>query len=168
MSRKFSFTVPYAVPVEDLHRALVRDDVWHARFEEALTATLELSHPEGANTIRIHMVERADKDKVPGIVRKLLKADLILSRTDDWHAIDGATAKGVFHATTSGIAGDMSGAYELRPTAEGCEIAVVGTVQVKVPLVGGAIEPLAEQLYRKVLSSERVFFEKWVAAQADA
>ncbi|MET7773866.1 DUF2505 domain-containing protein [Nocardia sp. NPDC005366] len=168
MSRKFSFTVPYAVPVEDLHRALTGDDVWHARFAEATTATLELSHPEGAGTIRIHMTEKARKDKVPSIVGKVLKSELVLSRTDHWQALDGEIAKGVFEGTTGGIASELSGAYEMRPTAEGAEIEVVGVVKVKVPLVGGAIEPLAEQLFHRVLNSERAFIEQWVSSDANA
>ncbi|MGN2635715.1 DUF2505 domain-containing protein [Nocardia takedensis] len=168
MSRKFSFTVPYAVPVEELHRALTRDEVWRARFAEAPTATLELSHPDGENTIRIFMSERASQDKVPGIVRKVLKSDLVLKRTDTWQELRGDTVTGGFEGSTTGIAGEMSGTYLLRPTEKGAEIAVEGTVKVKVPLVGGAIEPLAEQLYRKVLNSERSFIENWVSAQAGA
>ncbi|MFF0532378.1 DUF2505 domain-containing protein [Nocardia amikacinitolerans] len=168
MSRKFSFTVPYAVPVEDLHRALTTDEAWRARFANAETATLELSHPGGAGTIRIHMTEKARKDKVPSIVGKVLKNELVLSRTDDWQALDGEIAKGVFQAGTTGITSEMSGSFELRPTAEGCEIDVVGTVKVKVSLVGGAIEPLAEQLFHRVLNSERKFFEEWLTAEATA
>ncbi|MFE9326222.1 DUF2505 domain-containing protein [Nocardia sp. NPDC052278] len=168
MSRKFSFTVPYAVPVEDLHRALTTDDVWQSRFAGAQTATLDLSHPQGTGTIRIHMTEKASDDKVPGIVSKVLKSELVLSRTDNWQALDGEIAKGTFEGATGGISSEMSGTYELRPTVEGSEIEVVGTVRVKVPLVGGAIEPLAEQLHHRVLESERKHIEKWVAAQASA
>jgi uncharacterized protein YndB with AHSA1/START domain len=168
MSRKFSFTVPYAVPVEDLHRALTTDDVWQSRFADAQTAMLELSHPEGAGTIRIHMTEKASQDKVPGIVRKVLKSELVLSRIDNWQALDGEVAKGTFEGVTGGITSEMSGTYEMRPTAEGSEIEVVGTVQVKVPLVGGAIEPLAEQLHHRVLNSERKFIEQWFTTQAPA
>ncbi|MFI6368876.1 DUF2505 domain-containing protein [Nocardia sp. NPDC050630] len=168
MSRKFSFTVPYAVPVEDLHRALTTDDLWQSRFARAETATLDLSHPDGAGTIRIHMTEKASGDKVPGIVSKVLKSELVLSRTDNWQALDGEIAKGTFEGATGGISSEMSGTYELRPTAEGAEIEVVGTVQVKVRLVGGAIEALAEQLHHRVLESERKHIEKWVAAQVSA
>lgn len=168
MSRKFSFTVPYTVPVEDLHRALTNEDVWLSRFAGAQTATLDLSHPQGADTIRIHMTEKASDDKVPGIVSKVLKSELVLSRTDNWQALDGEIAKGTFEGTTGGISSEMSGTYELRPTVEGSEIEVVGTVQVKVPLVGGAIEPLAEQLHQRVLKSERKHIEEWFAARASA
>ncbi|GAA5100986.1 DUF2505 domain-containing protein [Nocardia iowensis] len=168
MSRKFSFTVPYTVPVEDLHRALTDDKVWQARFADAETATLELSHPEGAGSIRIHMTEKAAQDKIPSIVSKVLKSELMLSRTDNWQALQGEVAKGTFEGATGGITTEMSGTYEMRSTAEGSEIEVVGTVQVKVPLVGGAIEPLAEQLHHRVLNSERKFIEEWVAAQATA
>ncbi|MEV6428617.1 DUF2505 domain-containing protein [Nocardia sp. NPDC051463] len=168
MSRKFSFTVQYTVPVEDLHRALTTDAVWAARFADAQTARIDLSHPGGEGTIRIHMTEKASQDKVPSIVDKVLKSELVLSRTDNWQALEGEIAKGTFEGSTGGITTEMSGNYELRPTAEGSEIEVVGSVQVKVPLVGGAIEPLAEQLFHRVLNSERKFCQEWLAAQATA
>lgn len=39
---------------------------------------------------------------------------------------------------------------------------------MKVPLVGGAIEPLAENLQQRVVDSERKFIENWLATTADA
>ncbi|MFI9510607.1 DUF2505 domain-containing protein [Nocardia sp. NPDC052566] len=168
MSRKFSFTVPYSVPVEELHRAVTNEALWQARFAEAATATLELSHPDGDSTIRIHMTEKASEDKVPSVVSKVLKSPLVLERTDDWGVLDGEIAKGSFAGATTGITTEMSGTYEMRSTAEGSEIEVVGTVEVKVPVVGGAIEPLAEQLHHRVLKSEQKFIEEWFANQADA
>ncbi|WP_039802025.1 DUF2505 domain-containing protein [Nocardia araoensis] len=168
MSRKFSFTVPYTVPVEDLHRALITDDVWRTRFAQSPTAAVDLSHPDGAGTIRIHMTEKAPEDKVPALVRKVLKSDLTFSRIDHWQPVVGEVAKGTFEITTGGINTEMSGSYEIRSTAEGSEIEVVGAVRVKVPLVGGAIEPLAEQLHHRVLTGERKFIEDWLSAEPTA
>ncbi|MEV0249152.1 DUF2505 domain-containing protein [Nocardia sp. NPDC050712] len=166
MSRKFSFTVPYSIPVEDLHRALTTDDTWHARFAEATTATIELAHPDGPGTIRIQMTEKAREDKIPSLVTKVLKSELSFTRTDNWGSLDGEIARGTLAVETVGITSALTGVYELRPTAEGSEIEVVGTVDVKVALVGGAIEPLAEQLLHRVLNSEREFIQGWVASQA--
>ncbi|MET9025333.1 DUF2505 domain-containing protein [Nocardia sp. NPDC004168] len=168
MSRKFSFTVPYTVPVEDLHRALITDDVWRSRFAEAETATVDLSHPDGAGTIRIHMTEKAPEDKVPALVRKVLRSELTFSRTDNWQPLVGEVAKGTFEVSTGGINTAMSGSYEIRSTAEGSEIEVVGTVRVKVLVVGGAIEPLAEQLLHRVLKGERKSIEDWLSAESTA
>ncbi|WP_406266766.1 DUF2505 domain-containing protein [Nocardia sp. NBC_00881] len=165
MSRKFSFTVSYTVPVEDLHRALTTDDVWRARFAESETATIDLSHPAGAGTIRIHMTEKAPGEKIPGLVRRVLKSELTFFRTDNWRALDGDVAKGTFEASSGGIDTEMSGTYELHSTAEGSEIEVAGTVRVKVPVVGRAIEPLAEQLQHRALDGERRFIEEWFAAR---
>ncbi|WP_024802019.1 DUF2505 domain-containing protein [Nocardia sp. BMG51109] len=168
MSRKFSFTVPYSVPVEELHRAIISDDMWRARFDGADTATLDLSHPDGPGTIRVHMTERARRDKIPAVVNKVLDNELVLERTDDWGPLDGDTAAGAFAGASKGIASEMSGTYVLRPTAEGSEIEVSGTLAVQVPLVGGAIEPLAEQLQHRVLTSERKFIEEWLGVKAGA
>ncbi|MFJ4652957.1 DUF2505 domain-containing protein [Nocardia sp. NPDC088792] len=165
MSRKFSFTVQYSVPVEELHRALTNDEMWQARFEGASTATLDLSHPDGPGTICIHMTEKAPEDQIPGIVKKVLKSELQLERTDTWGPLDGDTAKGSFHGKSGGITTEMQGTFELRPAAEGSELEATGTVDVKVPLVGGAIEPLVENLLKKVMNSERKSVENWFAAQ---
>ncbi|WP_067896577.1 DUF2505 domain-containing protein [Nocardia vaccinii] len=167
MSRKFSFTVSYSVSVAELHRAITSDELWQARFDGATTATLDLSHDDGPGTIRVYMAETARPDKIPALVRKVLKNDLVIERTDNWGPLDGDTARGVFSATSQGITSEMSGTYELRPAATGSQIVVAGSVAVKVSLVGGAIEPLAEQLQRRVIESERKFIEKWFAAEAD-
>ncbi|MBF6522310.1 DUF2505 domain-containing protein [Nocardia farcinica] len=163
MSRKFRFTVPYSVPVEDLHRALTSDDAWQARFAEASTATLDISHLGGPGTARIHMTERARRDKIPALVSKVLAGELVFDRTDDWRPLTGGAAEGDFRVTTSGITATMAGIQRLRGTAQGSEIEVDGSLEVKVPLVGRAIEPLAEQLLHRVLGSERKFFEQWCA-----
>lgn len=168
MSRNFRFTVSYTVPVEELHRALTSDEFWQARFEGAATATLELDRPNGPGTIRLRMTERARPDKIPAIVRKVLKNDLVLERTDDWGPLDGDSARGTFTATSTGISSEMSGQYLLRAVPTGSQLEVTGTVKVKVALVGGAIEPLAEQLQQRVVDSERRFAEKYFAERTDA
>ncbi|NKY88313.1 DUF2505 domain-containing protein [Nocardia veterana] len=168
MSRNFRFTVSYTVPVEELHRALTSDEFWQARFEGAETATLELAHPAGPGTIHLRMTERARQDKIPAIVRKVLKSELVLERVDDWGPLEGDTATGTFSATSSGISSEMTGKYLLRGTATGSELEVTGTVKVKVALVGGAIEPLAEQLQQRVVNSERKFAEQYFASKSEA
>ncbi|MFE3754807.1 DUF2505 domain-containing protein [Nocardia tengchongensis] len=165
MSRKFSFTVQYSVPVEELHRALTNDEMWQSRFADAPTATLALTHPDGPGTIQIQMTEKAPEDQIPGIVKKVLKSELMLERTDVWGPLADGVAQGSFNGRSGGITTEMAGAFELRPTAEGSEIEATGTIDVKVPLVGGAIEPLVENLLKKVMNSERKSVESWFAAQ---
>jgi hypothetical protein len=162
VSRKFSFTVSYSVPVEELHRALISDDMWQARFSLSETAGLDLSHPDGPGTIRVHMTERLRRDKVPPIVRKVLESELVLERTDNWGPLDGDIVRGTFTAASTGITTEMEGTYEVRPTVEGAQLEVAGTVAVKVPLIGRAIEPLAEQLQRRAVDGERRFIEDWL------
>ncbi|WP_063062539.1 DUF2505 domain-containing protein [Nocardia sienata] len=168
MARKFGFTLSYPIPVSDLHAALTGEELWRDRFAGAPTATLDLSHPGGPGTARIQMSETIRQDKIPGIVRKVLKSELVVTRIDYWQPLDGSTAAGTFEGSSSGITSEMKGSYELRPTAEGSEVVVSGSVKVKVPLVGGAIEPLAEQLQRRVAESERMYIVKWFEDRAQA
>jgi hypothetical protein len=168
MSRKFCFTVSYSVPVEQLHRAILDEDLWRARFATAPTATLDLSRPDGPGTIRIHMTERARQDKIPSVVKRALNTELVLERVDSWGPLTDGTASGSFTGATKGLTTEMDGAYVLRPAAAGSEIEVTGLVSVKVPLVGGMIEPLAEQMLHRVLNSERKFIEQQLGTEAAA
>ncbi|MGW0183059.1 DUF2505 domain-containing protein [Nocardia sp. NPDC003345] len=168
MARKFGFTLSYPIPVAQLHAALTGEELWRDRFADAQTATLDLSHPGGPGTIRIAMSETIRPDKIPGIVRKVLKSDLVVTRVDTWQPLSGDTAEGSFEGTSSAISSQMTGTFRLRPAGEGSELEVSGSVKVKVPIVGGAIEPLAEQLQRRVVESERKFIVNWFEERASA
>src|SRR5690606_42136222 len=67
--------------------------LFRSRFAEAETATIDVTHPDGPGTARIHMNERAREDRVPGLVRKVLSGDLVFDRTDDWRALSGGVAE---------------------------------------------------------------------------
>lgn len=166
MARKFGFTLSYPIPVAELHAALTGEEMWRDRFAHSETATLDLSHPGGPGTVRLSMSETIRQDKVPAVVRKVLKSELVVTRVDNWQALAGSTADGTFEGTSSAIPSEMTGTYRLRPTAEGSELVVAGSVKVKIPLVGGAIEPLAEQLQRRVVEGERKFILDWFADRA--
>ncbi len=168
MARKFGFTLTYPIPVAELHAALTGEELWRDRFAGAQTATLDLTHPGGPGTVRLAMSEKIRPEKIPGIVRKVLKSDLVVTRVDNWQPLTGDTAEGTFEGTSSAISSEMAGTYRLRPAGDGSELEVSGSVKVKVPLVGGAIEPLAEQLQRRVVESERKFILKWFAERANA
>ncbi|WP_328388729.1 DUF2505 domain-containing protein [Nocardia sp. NBC_00416] len=168
MARKFGFTLSYPIPVADLHAALTGEELWRDRFAGAPTATLDLTHPDGPDTIRVAMSETIRQDKIPALVRKVLKSELVVTRVDNWQPLTGTTAAGTFEGTSSAISSQMTGTYELRPTADGSEVVIAGSVKVKVPLVGGAIEPLAEQLQRRVAEGERKFIVNWFQERANA
>ena len=166
MSRSFDFQVNYATSSKAVHDALIDEKLWRARFKESERATLDVSHPNGAGTAVVAMSERIGDNKIPTLVRKVLKGELTLSRTDDWGPSEDGIARGTFTGGSTGITGNFSGTYVLRPAADGSVLEVSGEVTVKVRLVGGAIESLAEQLLVKLLNSERKHTEQWLAAQA--
>lgn len=168
MSRTYSFTVPYPAPVTALHRAYTSGDAWRTRFAEARSAEYELSHPQGPGSISIRMSERVGGDAVPKVVRSVLGGEFTLERTDTWNPLDGAHATGSFVATTTGIRGELTGDYLLRPAAGGCELEISGKATFDVPMVGGALERMVEQLHQRVVQNEREFFEQWITEHPDA
>ncbi|UGT64621.1 DUF2505 domain-containing protein [Nocardia asteroides] len=163
MSRTYSFTVPYSAPVTLLHRAYTDPEAWRARFAEAKSANYDLEHPDGEGSIRIHMSERVGGDAVPKVVRSVLGREFTLERTDTWNRLDGERATGFFTAATTGVRGELAGDYLLRPTAEGAVLEISGEAKFDVPVVGGALERMVEQLHQRVVQNEREFFGTWLA-----
>ncbi|MFC8042437.1 DUF2505 domain-containing protein [Nocardia sp. NPDC057353] len=163
MSRTYSFTVPYSAPVTSLHRAYTNPEAWRARFAEAKSANYDLAHPEGEGSIRIHMAEKVGGDAVPKVVRSVLGREFTLERTDTWHRLDGERATGSFTAATTGVRGELAGDYLLRPAADGAVLEINGKATFEVPMVGGALERMVEQLHQRVVQNEREFFAGWLA-----
>lgn len=165
MSRTFAFPLAYESPASAVHAAIVDDRLWQSRFEGAEGAELELTSPDGEGTKTIAMSERIKQDRIPALVRKVLKGELTVSRTDRWGAFDGDRASGTFEGGSTGLPASLKGTYSLRDTAAGAVIDVAGEIEVKVRFVGGAIEALVEQLFTKMLNSERKFVQRYISEQ---
>lgn len=167
MSRKFTFPLSYTAPAATVHGAITDDALWRARFDGAETAELDLSAPDGPGTKTIAMTEHVAKERIPALVRKVLKGELTISRTDKWGPFDGDRAAATFTGGSTGLPASIAGTYALRDTAAGAVIDVAGEIEVKVKFVGGAIEALVEQLFTKLLNGERKFVEKWISEQSE-
>ncbi|WP_185981842.1 DUF2505 domain-containing protein [Skermania sp. ID1734] len=164
MPRSFSFEVHYPNSPADVHRAITDERMWRSRFKGAETATLDVATPDGPGTIELTMSERVDKDRTPMVVRKVLKDEMSLTRTDRWGALEGDTATGVLHAHSTGIPGKVEGRYTLRRSGDGAVLQVSGEIEVKIRFVGGAIEPLGVQLLTRLANGERDYTTKWLSS----
>lgn len=165
MSRSFTVAVPYASPPAVVHQALTDERLWQSRFAEAPNAKLETSSPDGPGTLSITMSEQIGPNALPGLVKKVVRGDLGLTRTDVWGPLENDVAHGTFSGESTGITGAFAGTITLRAAQEGSVVEFAGKFDVKVRLVGGAIEAFAEQAYSKLLRSERKYAEKWIAEQ---
>ncbi|KAA0020184.1 DUF2505 domain-containing protein [Antrihabitans cavernicola] len=166
MSRTFAFPLSYTSPASVVHGAITDQRLWQSRIEGVDSAELDFGTPDGPGTASISMKETIKQERIPALVRKVLKGELTISRTDKWGAFDGDRATGTFSGGSTGLPASLNGTFALRDTAAGAVIDVAGEIEVKVRFVGGAIEALVEQLFTKMLNSERKYVEKWITEQA--
>ncbi len=157
----------YVGSVDQVHRAFADERYWQARLadsgaDDATLDALEIG-PGGAITVATTQVLR--RDRLPGIVTQFHRGDLRIGRRENWSPVDGQKA-------TAQVSGDIEGAPvtldgDAVMTSNGvaaARLAFRGTVEVRVPLVGGKIESFISTQLVDLLIAEQRFTTQWLAA----
>lgn len=168
MSRDFEFTINSEHTPADVHEALTSEDQWLARFEKAQkTEGYELiTHEDGSFTVDIS--EEVGTSELPGFVKKVIKGKLLITRTDHWGPLEGDIADGTLSGGSSSLPAKVEGTLALRPDGEGSILTVRGKSTVKIPLIGGKIESLINDMIRDMVDQETRETVEWAEAQEEA
>ncbi|MET0196305.1 DUF2505 domain-containing protein [Rhodococcus sp. RS1C4] len=165
MSRDFEFTIVSEYPPADVHEALTSEDQWLARFEKAKkTDGYEMiRHEDGAFTVDIS--EEVGTSELPGFVKKVIKGKLLITRTDHWGPLDGDAADGTLAGGSSSLPAKVEGTLALRPDGDGSILTVRGRSTVKIPLIGGKIESLINDMIKDMVDQETRETVEWAEAR---
>lgn len=163
MSRDFEFTVSSEHSPEEVYEALNSEEQWLARFERAQkTDGYELTrHDHGGLTVDI--TDEVGTSELPGFVKKVVRGRLLVTRTDSWGPFDGDRADGTLAGGATAIPASVNGTMSLRPDGTGSIITVKGTSTVKIPLIGGKIESLINDIVRDMVEQETQETHDWAA-----
>ncbi len=160
MPRDFAFTLQYESPVERVYAALVDVERWRRRVAGAANVDLVFGAAEpGAFEVTV-----TERGAVPAPLRRVVKGEFGLTRTDRWGPVESGTARGTFTGTAVGVGGTFSGTYLLRAAGPGSAVDVAGSLRVDVRGLGGALESMAEKLLTKIVRGERDDVEAWIGA----
>nr|WP_296777491.1 DUF2505 domain-containing protein [Rhodococcus sp. (in: high G+C Gram-positive bacteria)] len=167
MSRDFEFTINSEHTPAEVHEALTSEDQWLARFAKAKkTEGYELiAHDDGAFTVDIS--EEVGTSELPGFVKKVIKGKLLITRTDHWGPLDGDRADGTLAGGSSSLPAKVEGTMTLRPDGDGAILTVTGRSTVKIPLIGGKIESLINDMIRDMVDQETRETVEWAEEQED-
>ncbi|MDJ0392147.1 DUF2505 domain-containing protein [Rhodococcus sp. G-MC3] len=165
MSRDFQFTINSTHTPAEVHEALTSEDQWMARFAKAKkTEGYELiAHEDGAFTVDIS--EEVGTSELPGFVKKVIKGKLMITRTDHWGPLNGDTADGTLTGGASAVSAKVVGTMALRPDGDGAVLTVAGQSTVKIPLIGGKIESLINDMIRDMVDQETRETVEWAEEQ---
>jgi Protein of unknown function (DUF2505) len=167
MPRPFDVSVDSPARVEQVHAALSGEDYWLARLATLNgSTTLESLIVDDDQTVRVATTQDLGRDLLPGIVAKFYRRDLKVRHTETWTPLGDHRLRGEISVAVSGAPGSGSGAALVAPTPTGSKLTLNGTVEFKVPLVGGTIESFIAREFAQGIPNIRDFTAKWVAEHA--
>jgi Protein of unknown function (DUF2505) len=162
MPRSFDVSVESPVSVDQVHAALSAEEYWLARIGNLKGSTsLESLVVDDDQTVRVTTTQDLGRDLLPGIVAKFYRRDLKVRHTETWIP-SGDQLRGAITVAASGAPGSGSAAASVAPTPNGSLLTFSGTVEFRVPLVGGTVESFIAREFAQGIPDIEDFTAKWV------
>ncbi|RVW01603.1 DUF2505 domain-containing protein [Rhodococcus spongiicola] len=165
MARRIDHSAHYPHPVSTVHTALTDERYWRAWLQEVGGPGAKLDEVTvGDGTIDVAMTQSIPAEHLPSMVTKIRPGDLIITRTESWHALQGDHAEGTFSALVDGTPGRLRGTMSLTADADGSLLVMEGEVEVKLPIFGGKIESVIAEQVIELIEAENNFTARWTAS----
>jgi hypothetical protein len=166
MPRSFDVSVDSPASVDQVHAAFSAEDYWLARLATLNgTTALESLIVDDDRTVRVATTQDLGSDLLPGIVAKFYRRELKVRHTETWTPW-GDQLRGEITVAVSGAPGSGSAAASVAPTENGSLLTLNGTVEFKVPLVGGTVESFIAREFAQGIPDIRDFTAKWLTEHA--
>jgi hypothetical protein len=166
MPRSFDVSVDSPASVDQVHAAFSAEDYWLARLATLNgTTALESLTVDDDRTVRVATTQDLGSDLLPGIVAKFYRRELKVRHTETWTPW-GDQLRGEITVAVSGAPGSGSAAASVAPTENGSLLTLNGTVEFKVPLVGGTVESFIAREFAQGIPDIRDFTAKWLTEHA--
>ncbi len=166
MPRAFDISTPSPATVDQVHAAFADRDYWRDRLTEFGGDSIRLDALDiDGGSITVATTQDLRNNTLPVLIAKVVPGDLLVIRKETWR-VDGDELHGDVVITTQGAPISGSAAALVAPTAEGSTLRFRGSVQVKVPLLGGQIEKyISSQITEEIPGVQR-FTTRWISGNA--
>jgi hypothetical protein len=163
MASRIEHRAAFTRPAAEVHATLIDRAFLDARLRDlgGKNATL-LDYSATGDTVTFKLRQGVDAQRLPSVVRAVIKGDLIVERTESWRP-DGAAFTGSTTADVSAVPGDIRGTFRLAETDGGSQWTTTGEVKVSIPFIGGKIESVIAEQVTRLLAAEAEFAAKWLA-----
>lgn len=168
MPRSFNIVFESPASVEQVHSAFGRRDYWLARNAEfnGGEKTLDSLAADSDGTVRVVVTEDLRHGALPGILTKIYRGDLSIVTTEVWTPTDDGRLRGEIDVAVVGAPGGGGGTALLQPTGSGSRMDLTGTIEFKMPLVGGPIESFLAKEFSQGIPEIQRFTAKWLGENA--
>lgn len=164
MPRAFDVSSDSPATVDQVHAAFRDPSYWQARLTEYGSGSIRLDSlvVEDAS-LYVATTQAMRNQALPGLVARAVRGDLTVVRTETWRLVDGVL-RGDVAITTSGAPISGTADATVSPTAGGSVLRFAGTVQAKVPLIGGQIERFISSKIHDEIPGLQGFTTRWILA----
>lgn len=167
MPRSFDVLFESPVSVEQVHMAFGDEDYWLARLAAfGGRRTLDSLIVDSDGTVSVVNSEDLRHGTLPGILATLYRGDLNVVSQERWKPTGDRRVSGKISVAVTGAPGSGHGAAMLAPSGSGSRLNLSGTVEFKVPVVGGKIESYIAAQFAKGLSEVQRFTTTWISEHA--
>lgn len=162
MPRSFDVSVESPAGVDQVHAAFGTEGYWLARCEHfGGNKTLDTLTVDPDGTVTVVVTEDLRHGGLPSILTKVYRGDLNIVSTEVWTPTNGRIS-GQITVAVSGAPGSGRGTAEVAPSGNGSRLSLTGSVQFKVPLVGGTIEGFVAREFADGIAEIQHFTSSWI------
>ena len=163
MPREFAVSVTSPTSVEEVRQAFGNETYWHDRFVALGTSTTltELT-VAGGGTITVKTVQDLRHDGLPSLIATIYRRDLLVHSTEQWTPDGQGRVLGTIDIDVAGAPGSGCGHAVLQPSGEGSQLDFSGTVEFRVPLIGGRVESFISDQFTQLLPAIQRFTTNWI------
>lgn len=167
MPRSFRVSTETTAEVPAVLAAFGKRDYWLARLAAYGGDSMSLDSLAVAvdGALAVATSQDLRHDMVPAVITRALPGATEILRTESWRPV-GGEVHGKVTITARGVPGSGAGVAVLEPVSGGCRLNFSGTLQVRVPLVGGRIEKYIADLIVKEMPQMHQFTTEWISDNA--
>ncbi|RPA66296.1 DUF2505 domain-containing protein [Gordonia oryzae] len=166
MPRTFEVAVTSPHSTRQVFDAFAATTYWHDRYA-AFGSSMTLdeldrtSTPDG-ESVRLVMTEDLRADRLPSVIARVYPGELKVRTTEHWQVGGDDRVHGTIEITVLGAPGSGRGHARIEPASGGSRMVVDGTVEVRLPLVGGRVESAIGAEFRRLIPDVGRFTTEWI------
>ncbi|KMO83130.1 hypothetical protein BST22_22240 [Mycolicibacterium chubuense] len=168
MPRPFDVTTETSAGVSDVVAAFSAQEYWLARLAayggDSMTLDSLVVDDDGGIVVRTTQDLR--QEMLPGAIGRLLPGDTAITRTESWRPATDGQVHGEFTIAARGVPSSGAGTMVLQPVPAGSRLRVWGSLEVRIPIMGGRIERYVADLIAREVPQMQQFTASWIAGEA--
>ena len=167
MSPQLTLSAESAASVEQVHSAFGYEEYWLARIAAFDgNASLESLTVDTDGTVTVRTVADLTRNRLPGMVTKLIPGDLTLMQNEIWKPIGDGRVSGQLNFAVLGGLGSGHATALLVPVPNGSRLNFAVTVKAKVPVLARKIEDYFGNQFAEQIPVVQRFTTAWICERA--